>query len=148
MGYFWLNSNSKWRATLSPQFETLTKGCAQVEVDWYMAENEMFIFLDFFLHVSSDAFSGQCSIHHHESSEQRAPMQGGWFKSWQRHDSDLFSKSLFLQNLLEMLAFNTNADQMRWQASLWLPLILSFTEPVMCFITYSQLNTMLCCCSV
>lgn len=32
MGYFWLNSNSKLRAILSPRFESLTKSC-EVDVD-------------------------------------------------------------------------------------------------------------------
>lgn len=56
MGYFWLNSNSKLRASLSLQFESLTKSCEQVEVD-VVHSWEWNVCL--VLCMSSDAFNGR-----------------------------------------------------------------------------------------
>lgn len=50
MGYFWLNSNSKLRATLSPQFECLTKSCEQAEVDMVQGW-ERDVYLSGFMHA-------------------------------------------------------------------------------------------------
>lgn len=50
MGYFWLNSNSKLRATLSPQFESLTKSCEQAEVDMVQGW-ERDVYLSGFMHA-------------------------------------------------------------------------------------------------
>lgn len=50
MGYFWLNSNSKLRATLSPRFECRTKSCEQAEVGMTQGW-ERDVYLSGFMHA-------------------------------------------------------------------------------------------------
>lgn len=113
MGYFWLNSNSKWRATLSPQFERLTKGCEQVEVaavhGW-----EWNVYLSGLLYMAGDAFSGQHKRRRFETSEQAVSEQGGSNQSWRKPDSvHLFTE----QQLNSKLLIFNNSPQRQWWAS-------------------------------
>ena len=122
MGYFWLNSNSKWRATLSPQFEALTKGCERARRGGCgtRAENEMFICL--VPYTSSAAFSGQCNSHHLQSSEQSASGGGG-------------TGAIMAKNKILCIYLKSN--------NYYPTLTCVFTEAAVRFISCSQLQTVL-----
>lgn len=60
MGYFWLNSNSKWRASLSLPFETLTKDCEQVGVDVKHGSGWNILFMCFSWKLA--ASEGECGL--------------------------------------------------------------------------------------
>lgn len=54
--------------------------------------------------MCSDAFSGQYNSRHHDSSEQTASAQGGWFNHWK--NVLLFIHLQLLLSVLKMLTIN------------------------------------------